>query len=180
MRPWRLWLGVAAMTLGLALAAQQLIPVLYRPAPPAPPLKSADIAIRLTEIKDGVLTVYVDVTGAKDAADNFDKAAAVVAATGRALKSGVSDDLTGVKTVRFQVRCEAVNRFGTELMAPLVTVETPLQVLKAVDYAQTRTIQVLGLAETVKLGAPGAYDALAAWCADAGRSDQSFCKKAQT
>lgn len=180
MRPWRPWLGVAAMTLGLALAAQQLIPVLYRPAPPSPPLKSADVAIRLTEIKDGVLTVYVDVTGAKDAADNFDKAASVVAAAGRALKSGVSDDLTGVNTVRFQVRCEAVNRFGTEMMAPLVTVESPLQGLKAVDYAQTRPIQVLGLAETVKLGAPGAYDALAAWCADSARSDKRFCEKAQT
>jgi hypothetical protein len=180
MARWRLWLGVAAMTLGLALAAQQLIPVLYRPAPPAPPLKSADIAIRLTEVKDGVLTVYVDVMGARDAADNFDKAAAVASAVGQALKRGVSDDLGGVRTVRFQIRCEAVNRFGTELMAPLATVETPLQALKAVDYAKTRPVQVLGLAQTVKLGAPGAYDAIAAWCADSSRSDKRFCTKAQT
>ena len=105
---WRLWLGVAAMTLGLALAAQQLIPVLYTPAPPkpaAPPVQSADPAIRLTDVQDESLTVYADVTGAKDAADNFDKAAATVSAVGQALKRGVSDDLKGVKTIRFVIRC---------------------------------------------------------------------------
>src|SRR4051812_26594144 len=99
MRRWRLWVGVAAMTLGLALAAQQLIPVLYKPAPEAAPLKSADPAIRLTQTNGGVLAVYADITGARDAADNFDKAAATVAASGRAIKAGVSDDLMGVRTV---------------------------------------------------------------------------------
>ena len=180
MRGWRPWLGVAAMTLGLALAAQQLIPVLYKSAPPLPPLKSADPAIRLTEASGGVLTVYADETGARDAADNFDKTAATVAAVGRALKHGVSDDLSGVTTVRFQVRCEAVNRFGQELMAPLVTVDLPLSALRAADYAPAKSAAVLGLAQTAKLGAPGAYDALAAWCADAARSDKRFCEKVQS
>jgi hypothetical protein len=169
------------MTLGLALAAQQLIPVLYRSAPPGPeaqPVQSADPAIRLTEVGNGVLEVYADVTGARDAADNFDKAAATVSAVGQALKRGVSDDLKGVRMVRFSIRCQAVNRFGQDVMAQLVTLETPLQALTAVDYARTRPADVLGLAQTVMLGAPGAYDAIAAWCADPARSGKAFCRKA--
>jgi hypothetical protein len=177
---WRVWLGTAAMTLGLALAAQQLIPALYRPAPEPPALKSADPAIRLTETGNAMLVVYADVTGAKDAADNFDKAAALVAAVGQAIKRGVSDDLAGVRTVRFIIRCEAVNRFGQELMAPLVMVDLPLAALKAEDYARARPAQVLGLAQEVKLGAPGAYDAVAAWCADPARGDKAFCGKTPT
>jgi hypothetical protein len=178
---WRLWLGVAAMTLGLALAAQQLIPVLYRPSPPeAPPLQSADPAIRLTEIGNGVVTIYADVTQARDAADNFDKAAATVSAVGEALKRGVSDDLKGARTVRFSIRCQAVNRFGQDVMAQLVTFEAPLQALTSVDYARTRPADVLGLAQDVKLGAPGAYDAIAAWCADPARAGKAFCAKANS
>ena len=180
---WRVWLGVAAMTFGLALAAEQLIPVLYKPAPEAPeaqPLKSADPAIRLTETADGVLTVYADVTGAKDAADNFDKSAALVSAVGHAVQHGVSDSLGGVKTIRFIIRCEAINRFGQDVMAPLATVDLPLAALKAEDYAKAKPAQVLGLAQAVTLGAPGAYDAIAAWCADAARGDKAFCSKAQS
>jgi hypothetical protein len=180
---WRLWLGVAAMTLGLALAAEQLIPVLYRPAPAgseAPPLQSADPAIRVTEVGGGTLVIYADITGAKDAADNFDKTAATVSAVGQALKRGVSDDLKGVKTVRFSIRCQAVNRFGEDVMAQLVTMEAPLPALEAVDYAKTRPADVLGLAQDVKLGAPGAYDAIAAWCADPARAGKAFCAKANS
>ena len=125
-----------------------------------------------------MLVIYADVTGAKDAADNFDKTAALVAAVGKALQHGVSDDLGGVRTVRFSVRCEAINRFGQDLMAPLVTLDLPLQALKAVDYAKVRPAQALGMAQSVSLGAPGAYDAIAAWCADAERSDRAFCTKA--
>jgi hypothetical protein len=180
MARWRLWLGVAAMTLGLALAAQQLIPVLYKPAPEAPPLQSADPAIRLTEAANGVVTVYADVTGARDAADNFDKAAATVSAVGQALKRGVSDDLRGVKTVRFSIRCQAINRFGQDVMAQLVTLEAPLQALKGVDYTKARPADVLGLAQSVKLGAPGAYDAIAAWCSDPARAGKVFCGKANS
>jgi hypothetical protein len=182
MSSWRLWLGVAAMTLGLALAAQQLIPVLYRPSPAsgAPPLQSADPAIRLTEVGDGVVAVYADITGATDAADNFDRAAAVVGAVGQALKHGVSDDLMGARIVRFSIRCQAINRFGQDVMAQLVTFETPLPALKGVDYARTRPADVLGLAENVKLGAPGAYDAIAAWCRDPGRAGKAFCAKANS
>jgi hypothetical protein len=177
---WRVWLGTAAMTLGLALAARQLIPVLYRPAPPKPSVQSADPAIRLAEVQDGVLVVYADMTGARDAADNFDKAAATVSAVGQALKGGVSDDLCAVKTVRFVIRCQAVNRFGQDVMAQLVTVETPIAALEAEDYAKARPAQVLGLADRVQLGAPGAYDAVAAWCADPRRGDPGFCRKAPT
>jgi hypothetical protein len=178
---WRVWLGVAAMTLGLALAAQQLIPVLYKPTPAAPeasPVKSADPSIRLTQAGSGVLVVYADITGAKDPADNFDKSAALVAAVGRALQHGVSDDLHGVKTVRFIIRCEATNRFGQDVMAELATVDLPFAALKGEDYAKARPAQVLGLAQTVSLGAPGAYDAIAAWCADPARGDKAFCAKA--
>ena len=179
---WRLWLGVAAMTLGLALAAQQLIPVLYRPSSgsDAQPLQSADPAIRLTEVSNGTVMVYADVTGAKDAADNFDKTAATVSAVGLALKRGVSDDLKGAQTVRFSIRCQAVNRFGQDVMAQLVTFEAPLAALKGVDYAKTRPADVLGVAENVKLGAPGAYDAIAAWCADPARAGKAFCAKANS
>ena len=178
---WRLWLGVAAMTLGLALAAQQLIPVLYRPSgAEAEPLQSADPAIRLIETGNGVVTVYADVTEARDAADNFDKAAAIVSAVAQALKRGVSDDLKGARMVRFSIRCQATNRFGQDVMAQLVTFEAPLQGLKGVDYAKTGPSAVLALAENVKLGAPGAYDAIAAWCADPARSDKTFCRKANS
>ena len=50
------------------------------------------------------------------------------------------------------------------------TVDVPLDALKAEDYGHARPGQVLGLARTVSLGAPGSYDAIAAWCADARRS----------
>ncbi len=143
---WRLWSGIAAAALGLALAAWRLIPALDPAAPEAPLLQSADPAIRLTAVGDGMVVVYVDVTGARDAADNFDKAAATVSAIGQALKRGVSDDLKGAKMVRFSIRCQAINRFGQDLMAQLVTLDAPLQALKGVDYARTRPADVLGLA----------------------------------
>jgi hypothetical protein len=179
---WRIWLGVAAMTLGLALAAQQLIPALYRPssAPDAQPLQSADPAIRLTEVGNGMVVVYADITGARDAADNFDKTAATVSAVGQALEHGVSDNLGGAKTVRFSIRCQAVNRLGQDVMAQLVAFDAPVQALETVDYAKTRPADVLGLAEHVKLGAPGAYDAIAAWCADPARAGKAFCGKANS
>jgi hypothetical protein len=164
----------------MAVAAWRLIPVLRPAAPEAPPLQSADPAIRLTEAGDGVVTVYADVTGARDAADNFDKAATTVSAVGQALKRGVSDDLKDAKTVRFSIRCQAINRFGQDVMAQLVTLETPVAALKSVDYARTRPADVLGLAQTVKLGAPGAYDAIAAWCADPARAGKTFCSKANS
>ena len=174
-----LWLGAAAVVaLGLALAAWRLVPSLLPAAPEAPPLKSADTAIRLTEAGNGVLLIYADVTGAKDAADNFDKTAALVVATGRALQRGVSDDLGGVRTVRFSIRCEATNRFGQDVMAQLVTLDLPLKALKGQDYAKVRPAQALEMAQTVSLGAPGAYDAIAAWCADPVRGDKAFCAKA--
>lgn len=176
LRRWRLGLGVAA-ALGLALAARRLTPALHPAAPEAQLLQSADPAIRLTEVGAGMVIVYADVTGARDAADNFDKAAATVSAVGQALKRGVSDDLKGAKTVRFFIRCQAINRFGQDVMAQLVTLEAPLPALKAVDYARTRPADVLGLAQTVKLGAPGAYDAIAAWCADPARASKAFCSK---
>lgn len=177
---WRLWLGVAAMTLGLALAARQLVPTLYGPGSKAEaaPLQSADPSIRLAEAGDGTLVVYADVTGAQDFADNFDKAAAMIGRAGQALQRGVSDDLRGVKTVRFSIRCQAVNRFGEDVMAQLATIDVPLAALKAEDYARARPADVMGLAQSVQLGAPGAYDAVAAWCGKA-RASKAFCAKAQ-
>jgi hypothetical protein len=176
MTRWRIGLGVAA-ALGLALVAWRLGPPLHKPSPDAQPLQSADPAIRLIEVGDGVVTVYADVTGATDAADNFDKAAATVSAVGQALKRGVSDDLKGARTVRFSIRCQAINRFGQDVMAQLATIDAPLPALTAVDYARTRPADVLGVAQTVKLGAPGAYDAIAAWCADPVRRGKAFCSK---
>jgi len=175
---WPVWLGMAVVALGVVLAAWRLIPTLYRPAPEASSLKSADPAIRVVEKGGGVLVVYADITQAKDPADNFDKAAAMVSAVGQALKRGVSDDLNGVATVRFSIRCQAINRFGQDVMAQLVTMDMPLAALKAKDYAKARPSQVLSLARTVSLGAPGAYDAIAAWCADPARGDRAFCTKA--
>lgn len=177
---WSLPLGAAVLVLGLALAAWRLAPALLPAAPEAPPLKSADPAIRVTEAGNGVLVVYADITGARDAADNFDKTAALVVATGQALQRGVSDDLGGVKTVRFSIRCEAINRFGQDVMAQLVTLDLPLEALKGEDYAKVRPAQALAMARSVSLGAPGAYDAIAAWCADPARGDPGFCKKAQS
>jgi hypothetical protein len=172
-----LWLG-AAVVVALGLAAWRLVPQVLPAASEAPPLKSADTAIRLTEAGNGVLVIYADLSGARDAADNFDKTAALVVATGRALQRGESDDLGGIKTVRFSIRCEAINRFGQDVMAQLVTLDLPLPAMKAEDYAKVRPAQALEMAQRVSLGAPGAYDALAAWCADAARSGAGFCKKA--
>ena len=174
----RLWAGVAALCFGLALAAQPLIPRLY-PAPAYPPLASADPAIREAEVKDGVLIVYADVTRAPDAAGNFDRAGAVVLAAGRALRRGVADDLKGATQVRFVFRCEATNRFGQDVMASLATLELPLKALAGADLDRLGPSDALGLARTATLGAPGAYDALAAWCGDAKRANAGFCARAK-
>jgi len=174
---WRVWLGAALVVFGVALAIWRLAPLLGPPRPEAPPLKSADPAIRVVESGGGVLVVYADVTQAKDPADNFDKAAATVSAVGQALQRGVSDNLNGVTTVRFSIRCQAINRFGQDVMAQLVTLDMPLAALKAEDYAKAKPAQVLGVAKSASLGAPGAYDAAAAWCADPARGDKAFCSK---
>ena len=182
MARWRLWAGAALIAVGLGAAGFWLVPALRDASPKSDlqPLQSADPAIRLTEVGGGVVTVYADVTQARDAADNFDKAAATVSAVGQALKRGVSDDLKGSQTVRFSIRCQATNRFGQDVMAQLVTLDAPLAVLKAVDYGRTRPADVLGVAQTVKLGAPGAYDAIAAWCTDPARAGKAFCGKANS
>lgn len=177
---WRLWVGAGLIALGLGAAAWRLVPVQYGASLKTgfPPLQSTDPAIRAIDVGGGVVTVYADVTQAKDAADNFDRAAATVSAVGEALQRGVVDDLKGSRTVRFSIRCQAINRFGQDVMAQLVTLEAPIPALTAVDYTKTRPAEVLGLARNVKLGAPGAYDAIAAWCADPARAGKAFCAKA--
>src|ERR1700748_1135761 len=133
-----LWTGAAilAATGCIGLAGLEIAtPAQPGPPPPTAPRAAANPAIRLVETEGGILTVYADVHQAKDIADNFDKAGAIVLDAGQALRHGVSDTLKGVTLVRFKFRCEGVNRFQQELMSPLVNLDIPLSALKAADYA---------------------------------------------
>src|SRR5205823_4151468 len=104
--------------------------------------------------------------------DNLDRAQAITGAIGRALNRGVADDLSGVDTLRLRFRADAVDRFGHDLMAPLLTLDIDPQALKGAGGPK-----VMGLAKTITLTSPGTYDAAAAWCADAARADPAFCAK---
>jgi hypothetical protein len=126
-----------------------------------------------------VVTIWSDVKNAPDLAGNIDIAADTVRSVGRALQRGVSDDLTGVQIVRFEFRAEATNRFDRDVMAKLMTLDVPAADLKAANHRAMNGGQLLGLAYKVVLGAPGAYDALDAWCKDPAKANPAFCAKAR-
>jgi hypothetical protein len=144
-----------------------------------PTLQSADGAIASIDVAGPMVTLWTDVKNAPDLAGNIDIAADTVRAVGKALQRGVSDDLKGVQIVRFEFRAEATNRFDRDVMAKLMTVDFAAADLKAARYAALSRGQVLALAYSAALGAPGAYDALDAWCADPAKADAGFCRKAR-
>lgn len=142
-----------------------------------PSLQAADAAIDSLTVDKPMLTVWANVRKAPDLAGNIDLAADIVRTVGRALQRGVSDDLQGVEIVRFAFHAEAIDRFGHDVMAPLMTLDIPAADLKSARYAALSRAQVLNLAYSASLGAPGAYDAMAAWCGDRARADARFCGK---
>jgi hypothetical protein len=126
-----------------------------------------------------VVVIWTDVKNAPDLAGNLDIAADTVMAVGKALQRGVSDDLKGIGIVRFMFRAEATNRFDRDLMAPLMTVNIPMVDLRAANYAALTRSQALGLAYSVTLGAPGAYDVRDAWCGNPAKANLGFCAKSR-
>ncbi len=176
----------ATAVFGLAADGLVLRSVITAPSRPAasaqtfPTLQGADGAITSIMIERPVATLWSEVRNSPDLAGNIDRAAATIQAAGKALQRGVADDLAGVDTVRFVFRAEAVDRFGHDVMAPLITVDLALADLKAADYAALPPARLLGLARTVKMGSPGSYDAVSAWCQEAGRAHEAFCAKVAT
>ncbi|MDB5458567.1 MAG: hypothetical protein JWO72_308 [Caulobacteraceae bacterium] len=173
---------LAAAALGGALVLRSTVAARREAAAPArllPPLQAADGAIAAIDIQKPVVTVWSDVRNAPDLAGNIDIAADTVRAVGRALQRGVSDDLKGVEIARFEFRAEATNRFDRDVMAKLIRLDMPVADLKAANYAALTRGQLLNLAYSVTLGAPGAYDALDAWCMDPARANPAFCAKAR-
>lgn len=142
-----------------------------------PPLQAADAAIDSLTVDEPTLTVWANVKKAPDLAGNIDIAADIVRTVGKALQRGVSDDLKGVEIVRFAFHAEAIDRFGHDVMAPLMTLDIPAADLKSAHYAALSRGQALNLAYSASLGAPGAYDAMAAWCGDEARANAAFCAK---
>ena len=142
-----------------------------------PPLKAADPAIEAIEVEKPLVTVRANVKAAPDLAGNIDIVARTTAAVGAALKRGVSDDLSQAPEVRMDFRAEAIDRFGHDVMAPLVTMDFDAAALAKADLSDNALL--LGLAQTVSLGAPGAYDAVDAWCRDAPADRLTFCAKAK-
>ncbi len=172
--------AIAAIALVLAIAVSAGLLVLRRdegpPKPAPPPLKAADPSIELVDPQGPVIMVRVEIKNVPDTNADIERSGLAASAIGRALARGVSDDLSGVKTVRLVFAVDAVDRFGHDLMATFMTLDYSLQTLKAAAAAPPA--QLLGLADTVRLGAPGAYDATDRWCADKARADARFCAKA--
>jgi hypothetical protein len=167
--------GGGALVLRSTLAARREAPAR---APVLPPLQAADGSIVTIDIQKPMVTVWSDVKNAPDLAANIDIAADTVRAVGKALQRGVSDDLKGVEIARFEFRAEATNRFDRDVMAKLLRLDMPVADLRTANYAALNRGQLLNLAYSVALGAPGAYDALEAWCKDPAKADPAFCAKA--
>ena len=142
-----------------------------------PSLQAADPGIDSLTVDKPMLTVWANVRKAPDLAGNVDLSADIMRAAGKALQRGVSDDLQGVEIIRFAFHAEAIDRWGHDVMAPLMTVDAPVAALKAANYAALNRGQVLNLAYSASLGAPGAYDAMGAWCGDRARANAAFCGK---
>lgn len=176
----RRWAWLALIVLALAvvasLAAREISPPgdgkPQAAAPVIPPLQAADPAITAVMIEPPVATLWADVKGAETLKANLDRAQAITGAIGQALRRGVADDLSGVDTLRIRFRADAVDRFGHDLMAPLLTLDIDPKVLKA-----AKGPRVMGLARAITLTSPGTYDAATAWCADPARADPAFCAK---
>jgi hypothetical protein len=144
-----------------------------------PSLLAADPAIESITGEKPMLTLWANVKKSPDLAGNFDISADIMKAVGKALQRGVSDDLKGVEIIRFAFHAEAIDKYGHDVMAPLVTLDVAASALKSANYAALNRGQVLNLAYSASLGAPGAYDAIAEWCGDPARADAGFCRKAR-
>ena len=176
----RRWAGLALIVLALAvvaaLAARELNPPqadkrqAVTPGPPA--LEAADPAITLVMVEPPEAAIWADIRGSADFPAVMDKAQGITAAVGQALRHGVSDDLSGVEVLRLHLRADGVDRFGHDVMAPLMTLQIKRRALERATGPK-----VLGLADSVALNSPGSFDAVAAWCKDPARSDPAFCAK---
>ena len=179
----RRWAGLALIVLALAVVATLAIreigpPVTDKPrarTPVVPSLQAADPAVTLVMIEPPEATVWTDIHGSADFPAVMDKAQGIAAAIGEALRRGVSDDLGGVEVLRLRFRADGVDRFGHDVMAPLMTLEIKRKALE-----QATGPKVLGLADSVVLNSPGSFDAVNAWCKDPARSDRAFCAKPRT
>jgi hypothetical protein len=176
-------IGLGALGAGLTLRRAAIIRRNDREAAAAaaraalPSLQAADPGIDSLTVEKPMLTVWANVRKAPDLAGNIDLSADIVRAAGQALQRGVSDDLQGVEIIRFAFHAEAIDRFGHDVMAPLMTIDVPASDLKTARYAALNRGQVLNLAYSASLGAPGAYDAMAMWCGDKARANAAFCGK---
>ena len=176
----RRWAGLALILLALAvvasLAAQQVNPPAgdKRQAltPVTPALQAADPAVTLVMIEPPEAAVWADIHGSPDFPAVMDRAQGITAAVGQALRRGVSDDLSGVEVLRLHLRADGVDRFGHDVMAPLMTLQIKRKALERATGPK-----VLGLADSVVLNSPGSFDAVNAWCKDPARSDPAFCAK---
>jgi hypothetical protein len=137
-----------------------------------PPLQSADPSIIAVMVEAPEAVVWADVKNSADFPAVMDKAQEIAGAIGRRLKEGVIEDLSGVQTVRLRFRADGVDRFGHDVMAPLMTLEVDRKALENATGPK-----VLGLARTVTLNSPGSFDAVGAWCKDQARADAAFCAK---
>lgn len=178
----RRWAGLALIVLALAaavLAAREVSPPrAAKPqalTPVTPLLQAADPAVTLVMIEPPEAVIWADVRGSPDFPAIMDKAQAITAAVGQALRRGVSDDLRGVEVLRLRFRADGVDRFGHDVMAPLMTLEIKRKALERATGPK-----VLGLADSVVLNSPGSFDAVGAWCRDAARADPAFCAKPRT
>jgi hypothetical protein len=172
--------GLALVFLALAVVAAL---VAREAGPPAadspkalvlgpPPLRSADPAVTLVMIEPPEAAIWADIHGSADFPTVMDRAQGITAAVGQALRRGVSDDLSGVEVLRLHLRADGVDRFGHDVMAPLMTLQIKRRALQRATGSK-----VLGLADSVALNSPGSFDAVTAWCRDPARSDPAFCAK---
>jgi hypothetical protein len=172
------WLALILLALATvaALVAREISPPPgdkpQAVAPGPPPLQAADPAVTLVMVEPPQAIVWADIHNSPDFPAVMDKAQAITAAVGRALRHGVSDNLSGVETVRLRLRADGVDRFGHDVMAPLMTLEIKRRALE-----RAAGPKVLGLADSVLLNSPGSFDAVGAWCKDPARADPAFCAK---
>ena len=176
----RRWAGLALILLALAVVASLAAREVNPPAgdkrqaltPVTPALQAADPAVTLVMIEPPEAAVWADIHGSPDFPAVMDRAQGITAAVGQALRRGVSDDLSGVEVLRVHLRADGVDRFGHDVMAPLMTLQIKRKALERATGPK-----VLGLADSVVLNSPGSFDAVNAWCKDPARSDPAFCAK---
>ncbi|HUO23661.1 MAG TPA: hypothetical protein VMU59_14185 [Caulobacteraceae bacterium] len=149
-------------------------PAPVKPVGP-PTLSSLSPDIKSVTVDGDFLFIDAEISAASN--DGYvERMADVVEPVAKAFKSGVADNVAGVKSVAITFDTPVVDRLGNKSDGQLVTMGFSASDLKAAHYENLGPYSIMALTNHVQFADQDAVDGVAAWCVKNAPVGASFCK----